>query len=118
MERRQKTALILAVAGTAGYFGYRYYTKKNAEKTAKEFVQKWLDTVCKRNSDHIADLYDGDAVLLGTVAENLATGKAEIEYYFRQFVEMMPCGEIVDSNVIINGDTAIVNGNYIFSLGS
>ena len=116
METKQKVSLILVVVGIAGYFGYRYYQSKNAESDAKDFPKKWMDTLCKRNSDHIADLYSGDGVLIGTVAETMATGKSEIEYYFRKFVDKMPCGTITDSSVIVNGDIAIVNGNYTISL--
>tara|TARA_R110002096_G_scaffold220851_2_gene409402 strand:- start:4455 stop:4985 length:531 start_codon:yes stop_codon:yes gene_type:complete len=115
MDKKQKVALILTGVGTLGYIGYRYYLSKGAKKSAEEFAKKWMDKVCKRNSDHIADMYHADGVLLGSSAESISTGRAEIEFYFRQFVEQMPCGTIDDVSVIMRGNTAIVNGNYTFT---
>jgi len=115
MEVKQKTALTLALIGTVGFIGYRYYVAADSKKTAEAFANKWMAVVCKRNSDHIADMYHGDGVLIGDVSEAIATGRAEIELYFREFVEKMPCGSVDNVSVIMNGDTAIANGNYTFT---
>ena len=35
-------------------------------KSPKEFIQEWIETVCSNDASKIANLYQEDAILLGT----------------------------------------------------
>ncbi|MBT7377742.1 MAG: SgcJ/EcaC family oxidoreductase [Candidatus Marinimicrobia bacterium] len=84
----------------------------------KEFVQTWLETVCTHNPEAITNLYNYDATLLGTVAENIKLGRSQIRSYFDYFVKMKPCGKITSLYINDFGSTAVANGTYTFILNS
>tara|TARA_R110000851_G_scaffold86327_5_gene187464 strand:+ start:13702 stop:14076 length:375 start_codon:yes stop_codon:yes gene_type:complete len=81
-----------------------------------EYIQHWVDTVCKHNARDIVNLYAPDGILLGTVAENIKDGQTEIMEYFDMFVTKKPCGVIDTYYVQEYGDIAIVDGTYTFEL--
>ena len=83
-----------------------------------EYIQHWLDTVCKHNARDIVSLYADDGVLLGTVAEKIKRGHGEILQYFNMFVTKKPCGEIDGYYVQDYGNIAIVDGTYTFELNN
>jgi len=87
-------------------------------KPVISYIQNWLNTVCEHNPRNIVDLYAEDGVLLGTVAENIKTGKREIIEYFNMFVTKEPCGEINTIYVQDYGNLAIADGTYTFELNN
>jgi len=79
-------------------------------------VKKWLGAVCRYNVNEILSFYSRDAVLLGTIAENIEMG-AGIEGYFKKFVEKEPCGEVTSCFAQqLSKDILVANGTYIFRL--
>ena len=51
-------------------------------KTPNEFIQEWMDTVCSNDSNSIAYLYKEDAVLLGTLDNEVRKGRDKIKLTF------------------------------------
>ncbi len=85
-----------------------------SRKTPENFIQHWLNTVCSHDAEAITDLYLEDAVLLGTLAENIKTGRNEIRSYFDFFVQKKPCGVITSISSATYNEIAVVNGTYTF----
>jgi hypothetical protein len=79
-------------------------------------VINWIATVTRDSSKQIADLYSDDAILLGTVAENIKIGRRMIEAYFDKFVINEP--ECVLDSIMVKslGNYGVVNGSYTFTL--
>jgi len=86
------------------------------KSSAQSFVQHWLDTVCTNDPQAITNLYLSDGVLLGTVAENIKYGQAEIRSYFDMFVQKKPCGVITTMTSVDYHGVSVVNGTYVFEL--
>jgi len=84
--------------------------------TPEEAIQHWLDTLCLHNPEAVTNLYNHDGVLLGTLADSIKYGRAEIRTYFDTFVQKEPCGVITSISSINYGNVAIVNGTYTFEL--
>ena len=87
-------------------------------KTPSEFIQEWIETVCSNDPSKIANLYQEDAILLGTLDKSVREGRNKIREYFDFFVKLKPCGEItelVEKNYG-NGRFCVVNGTYDFNL--
>ena len=114
----KKQLMTFAVAGIGTYFVYRQFlNRKNTPETTKQFIQKWIDTVCQHNPQAIVDLYAPDGVLLGTVADNMKVGRQQIIEYFNMFVQKKPCGQLTQINVQNFGPNyAIADGTYTFEL--
>ena len=84
--------------------------------SAQSFVQHWLNTVCTHDPQAITNLYLSDGVLLGTVAEKIKYGQAEIRSYFDMFVQKKPCGVITTMTSVDYHGVSVVNGTYVFEL--
>ena len=84
--------------------------------SAKQFIQTWLDTVCTHDPEAITNLYLNDGDLLGTVAESIKYGKAEIRTYFDMFVQKKPCGVITSITSTDYHNISVVNGTYTFEI--
>ena len=87
-------------------------------KTARKFIQEWMDTVCSNDSSSIASLYKEDAVLLGTLDKSVRKGRDLVKEYFDFFVKLKPCGKITE---LVEQDYGhdrfcVVNGTYDFNL--
>ena len=65
-------------------------------KTPSEFIQEWIETVCSNDASKIANLYQEDAILLGTLDKSVREGRNKIREYFDFFVKLKPCGEITE----------------------
>ena len=87
-------------------------------KTATEFVEEWMKTVCTNNVESIVSLYKEDAILLGTLDGKIRKGRGEIREYFDFFVKLKPCGEITEivEEAFGYGRMAVANGTYDFDL--
>jgi len=82
-----------------------------------DIINLWLHTVRYDDSKEISKLYAKNAVLLGTVAENVKQGRAVIKTYFDEFKKKNPVGVL---NSIIFQDLGknygSADGNYTFEL--
>jgi len=79
-------------------------------------VREWLKAVCSHDVDYILSFYSIDAVLLGTIAENIEMGVG-IENYFKKFVKKEPCGEVTFClHQQLSKNILVANGTYVFSL--
>ena len=89
----------------------------NITAKANRFIEKWIQTVGTHNADAITNLYSDDAVLLGTVAEQINQGRGAINWYFKEFVLKRPKAKL-DKIIIkrsgLNGYVA--DGDYTFTL--
>ena len=87
-------------------------------KTARKFIQEWMDTVCSNDSSSIASLYKEDAVLLGTLDKSVRKGRDLVKEYFDFFVKLKPCGKITELVEVNHGHNrfCVVNGTYDFNL--
>jgi uncharacterized protein (TIGR02246 family) len=97
-------------------FGRNSFAYESYENSPSAAVQHWLNTLCSHNVDAIVSLYAPEAVLLGTLAEKIAQGHAEIKTYFEMFVKQKPCGKITSMIVQNFGNVKIVDGTYTFEL--
>lgn len=79
-------------------------------------VKNWLKAVCSHNVNDILSFYSIDAVLLGTIAENIEMGVG-IEDYFKKFVKKEPCGEVTSCfHQQLSKNILVANGTYVFTL--
>ena len=78
--------------------------------------QNWLKTVCSHNPRAVVDLYSEQGVLVGTVAQRIKQGRADIKTYFDQFLQKPNlCGSFIGSDVIQSYPLwSVHSGNYIF----
>lgn len=96
--------------------------KKGSIPTDKEvegLLDKWKSEISNPNktSDSIANLYNNDAVLHGTLASDLAEGKDAIKEYFDVLLENDNISVEIDNNTVKNNDSTVSNsGVYTFSL--
>ena len=93
-----------------------YYRDKQLQ-ALYDSVDNWIATITSDSSKQIADLYSDDAILLGTVAENIKIGRRMIEAYFDKFVISEP--ECVLDSIMVKalGDKyGIANGSYTFTV--
>ena len=87
-----------------------------SDDNPKTAVETWLNTLCTHDVDAIVSLYAPNGILLGTVAEEIADGRAAIRKYFEMFVQMKPCGKITSMLVQNFGSVKVVDGTYTFEL--
>jgi uncharacterized protein (TIGR02246 family) len=82
-----------------------------------QIIRRWLKTVENCDPTEVANLYDKQGVLLGTVAENVKQGRSVIKTYFDSFLKKHPVG-VLDSIVFqtVGHAHATVSGNYTFEL--
>ena len=90
---------------------------KNKSQKIYNIVDNWLSTVKIGDSKDISELYDKNAVLLGTVAENVKQGRSVIKTYFHMFKKKNPIG-VIDSIIFqkLNKRYGVADGNYTFEL--
>jgi uncharacterized protein (TIGR02246 family) len=105
--------------------------KKTPEQIAKEQQQqaerdavesattRWLATVTSGRpnaAEEVMKLYADDAILLGTVSEQVRDTRAEIKTYFEYFTKLQKLSVSgYRSFIRVYGDTAINSGYYTFS---
>ncbi|MDX1348109.1 MAG: SgcJ/EcaC family oxidoreductase [Thiomicrorhabdus chilensis] len=69
------------------------------KKLADELFTKWNTALQSGDAKKVADLYAEDAVLLPTVSNLPRTTPAEIEDYFKHFLQKKPFGIIKQRNI-------------------
>lgn len=79
-------------------------------------TQAWADAFNSRNPDRVLALYDGDAVLWGTVSPTLRDTPEARRDYFKGMPDQ-PQGRVAlgDQRVRVYGDMAVNTGYYTFS---
>ena len=87
----------------------------NAQQV-RALSQNWLATVCKHSPAAVVSLYAPEGVLVGTVAQRIKQGRADIKTYFDTFLTKPNlCGSFVGSDVVQSYPMwAIHTGNYVF----
>jgi uncharacterized protein (TIGR02246 family) len=91
---------------------------ENVEDDIEAALTNWLNTLADGNAVAISDLYLENAVLIGTLAEDIKQGREQIQGYFERFLKSSPIGS-VDSFILQNyGDICISDGNYTFEMDS
>ncbi|HHC75066.1 MAG TPA: SgcJ/EcaC family oxidoreductase [Thiothrix sp.] len=101
------------------------------QQLAEALFKQWNDALQTGDAKKVADLYADDAVLLPTVSNLPRTTPAEIEDYFKHFLEKKPfgiikqrnikkgCNKVTDAGVydfevISNGKKEVVPARYTF----
>jgi len=90
---------------------------ENQSQKIYNVVNNWLETVKRKDPKEISDLYSEQAVLLGTVAENVKQGRSVIKTYFDMFVKKEPVG-VLNSIIFksLGEKYGVADGNYTFTL--
>ena len=80
-----------------------------------DLSNNWLRTVCGHNPQAVSNLYALDGILVGTVAQRIKVGRADIKTYFDTFLTKQDlCGEF-DNHIIQSYEGwAINSGTYTF----
>lgn len=90
---------------------------QSVEKAAiLKLFDQWNASLASGKPSSVAENYAPDAILLPTVSNKVRHNTAEIEDYFKHFLELKPKGSIVEANVRIFGDLAINSGVYKFAV--
>ncbi|MBO1923214.1 SgcJ/EcaC family oxidoreductase [Thiomicrorhabdus sp. 6S3-12] len=71
----------------------------SSEKLAQELFNLWNNSLQSGDPQTVAQLYWEDAILLPTVSNVPRVNHAEIEDYFRHFLQSKPFGTIVSRNL-------------------
>tara|TARA_R110000868_G_scaffold277366_5_gene537152 strand:+ start:250 stop:774 length:525 start_codon:yes stop_codon:yes gene_type:complete len=124
---------LIAVGGVVGAILYMYFKPKskntNVKKVSanatitneeiKKLLDDWKTEICnpKHTPESISNLYDDEALLHGTLANDLAEGKRGIQGYFKNLLENDNLCVEINNNVIQNNGSTVSNtGEYTFSL--
>ncbi len=100
--------------------------KEQKQQTERESVDsattRWLATVTSGRpnaAEEVMKLYADDAILLGTVSEQVRDTRSEIKTYFDYFTQLQKLSVSgYRSFIRVYGDTAINSGYYTFSYES
>jgi uncharacterized protein (TIGR02246 family) len=80
-------------------------------------LARWAETVSTQDPEKMADLYEKDAVLIGTIATQPAHSRDEITAYFRMFFDGKTDAKVVagpPSQIQLAGCVATASGLYSF----
>ena len=82
-------------------------------------TREWISTVTSGSPEapfYTTNLYAEDAVLWGTVSEDIRTGSSEVRQYMEYFARLpgLTCSGYEPTIRLINNDIAISSGSYIF----
>ena len=76
---------------------------------------EWLQAVCSHDPNRVVSLYAQDGVLVGTVAQRIKHGRADIKTYFDTFLTKTDlCGAFDSHLVQVYPGWAINSGTYTF----
>jgi uncharacterized protein (TIGR02246 family) len=79
-------------------------------------TSNWVATVCRHNPAAVAALYAPDGVLVGTVAQRIKQGRADIKTYFNTFLRKDGiCGQFNSHLVQSYPGWAVHSGTYTFA---
>jgi uncharacterized protein (TIGR02246 family) len=75
----------------------------------------WAETI--GDSERVSSLYSDDAVLWGTLAPTLRTGRSAVRDYFTAVAKVTPGIKLSfgDQSIRVYGNTAVNTGSYTFS---
>merc|ERR1719231_1052706 len=81
-------------------------------------TREWISTVTSGSPEapyYTTNLYAEDAVLWGTVSEDIRTGSSEVRQYMEYFARLpgLKCSGYVPTIRLINDDVAISSGSYV-----
>jgi uncharacterized protein (TIGR02246 family) len=106
--------VLAAVAGAAGGLLLARKPAPSPEEV-KALSDHWLATVCKHDPAEVVRLYAPDGVLVGTVAQRIKQGRADIKTYFDMFLAKPGlCGEYQSHLVQSYPGWAVDSGTYTF----
>ena len=80
-------------------------------------LETWIDLVFLQDVDRVVDLYDEDALLLGTFSDEIRIGKSRIRDYFQFFLAKKPKPSIVDFKIHkLDDNNFTISGFYDFEV--
>jgi len=79
-----------------------------------EFLEKWVDTIKSGDPKQVTDLYDEDAILLGTFSNKERVGHELILEYFENLLKSPVDVKVVSENPHVFGSDAVNSGHYNF----
>ena len=82
-----------------------------------EFLEKWVDTIKSGDPKQVTDLYDEDAILLGTFSNKERVGHELILEYFENLLKSPVEVEIVSEHFSSGGGFYVNSGLYNFVTG-
>lgn len=86
-----------------------------SEKEILSLFAEWNGALQTGDPKKVAALYEGNAILLPTVSNEVRHDPDEIADYFVNFLAKGPQGKIDEANVRTFGELAINSGVYTFS---
>lgn len=88
----------------------------DALHAVRDATEQWGEVFNAGQPQKIAALYDDDAVLWGTVANELLIGRSAIRQYFERACVpgALPRVQIEQQHVRVMGDIAVNSGAYLF----
>jgi hypothetical protein len=104
------------LVGGGAYALYQKFTNpKPSSQELSTLVQTWLDAVCSGDPNAVTALYASDAVLVGTVAQEIKQGTGGIHDYFVSFLSRPGlCGSITSMVPQSFSGMGIASGVYQF----
>jgi uncharacterized protein (TIGR02246 family) len=108
---------IVTLAFVVIVIGGPHFAAAAANDDVSGATRAWIDAMNGRNPDKVVTLYDGDAVLWGTVSPTIRDTRQAIEEYFSFLRTAPPEYKIVlgEQRVRVYGDMAINTGTYVVS---
>ena len=82
-----------------------------------EFLEKWVDTIKSGDPKQVTDLYDEDAILLGTFSNKERVGHELILEYFENLLKSPVEVEIVSEIISTSEQFFLNSGLYNFVTG-
>ena len=108
--------LTAALIGGGTYYVLNQHLSPILEPSqVRGLTRQWLTTVCSGDPVAVSNLYAPDGILVGTVAQRIKQGPAEIKTYFNTFLlNEGICGNITSSITQEYPGIAIDTGTYTF----
>lgn len=103
---------------TSGYEAEAQF-RRALEVAVDKATREWITTVTSGSPEapfYTTNLYAEDAVLWGTVSEDIRKGTSDIRDYFEYFARLpgLKCSFYEPTIRLINNDVAISSGSYAF----
>ena len=115
----QRTVLVLATGCAVGLAGCQ--TMQSSDAAAVEVGaagRTWAEAFNSCNATGAGALYQPDAVLWGTFARTIISGRSGVQQYFERVCQANPPPKVALGEqplLRVYGDTAIASGTYTFN---
>jgi len=93
-------------------------SKDLTEEEVRDLFTLWNEALLTGDSNIVAQRYSSDPLLLPTVSDTPRTDYQGVKDYFDHFLELQPCGKILEGKINCGTGWAQDAGIYEFTLGA